>query len=72
MPCTSSPPTPSHTSKFTAPLVESTYGIQSEVCGGAFSLPPNSLDSDQTQKQKDELLDWPHVLISFKENLSTG
>ena len=32
---------------------------------------PKSLDSHQTQKQKYELLDWPHVLISFKENSST-
>ena len=37
-----------------------------------FSLPPNSIDSHQTQKQKDELLDWPHVFIAFKENPSTG
>ena len=35
-------------------------------------LPPDSLDSHQTQKQYDELFSWSHVLISFKENSSTG
>ena len=100
--------------KFTAPLVGSIFGIQSEVCGGAFlskpltcqahwlflqrsfvvdvwlnskcdtlskevfttgitqgnlefPLPPNFVDSHLTQKQKDELLDWLHVLISLGE-----
>ena len=31
----------------------------------------NSPDSDQTQIQEDEILDWPHVLISLKKNSST-
>ena len=32
---------------------------------------PICLDLHQTQKQQDEILDWTHVLISLKENLST-
>ena len=35
-------------------------------------LPLNSLGSHQTQKQQDEILDSTHVLISLKENSSTG
>ena len=34
-------------------------------------LRPNSPDSHQTQIQEYEILDWPHVLISLKENSST-
>ena len=34
-------------------------------------LHPNSPDSHQTQIQEYEILDWPHVLISLKENSST-
>ena len=34
-------------------------------------LRPNSPDSHQTQIQEGEILDWPHVLISLKENFST-
>ena len=36
-----------------------------------FLLHPNSPDSHQTQIQEDEILDWSHILISFKENSST-
>ena len=34
-------------------------------------LHPNSTDSYQTQTQEYEILDWPHVLVSLKENSST-
>ena len=34
-------------------------------------LRPNSPDSHQTQIQEDEIMDWPHVFISLKENSST-
>ena len=47
----------------------STIGITQENL--KLPLPPVSLDSHQTQKQWDEILDWGQVLISFKENLST-
>ena len=35
-------------------------------------LPSISLDSHQSQIQQDEILDWPHILISLKDNLSSG
>ena len=35
-------------------------------------LPPISLDSHQSQIQQDEILDWPHILISLKDNSSFG
>ena len=35
-------------------------------------LPPISLDSHQSQIKQDEILDWPHILISFKDNSSFG
>ena len=36
-------------------------------------LPPKSFDLHETQRQQDEILDWPHIiLISLKENSSTG
>ena len=35
-------------------------------------LPPNSVDSHQTQKLQDEILDWSHILISLKENWLIG
>ena len=35
-------------------------------------LPPDSLELHHTQRQQDEILYWLHVLISFKENSSTG
>ena len=34
-------------------------------------LCPNSSDSHQTRIQEYEILDWPHILISLKENSST-
>ena len=34
-------------------------------------LRPNSPESHQTQMQKYEILDWPHILIFFKKNSST-
>ena len=30
------------------------------------------IHTKHTHKKKDEHLDWPHVLISFKKNSSTG
>ena len=35
-------------------------------------LPPISLDSHQSQIKQDEILDWPHILISLKDNSSFG
>ena len=35
-------------------------------------LPPNSPDSHHTQIEWDVILEWPHVLVSLKENSSTG
>ena len=35
-------------------------------------LPINYLDLHHTQIHQDEILDWPHVLISLKENSSNG
>ena len=34
-------------------------------------LSPNSPDLTQTQAKQEKTLDWPHVLISLKENSST-
>ena len=48
----------------------STTGVTQENL--ELPLPSNSLDSHQTKKQQDEILDWPHVSISLKENSSTG
>ena len=33
-------------------------------------LPPFSLDSHQSQIQPDKIFDWPHILISLKDNSS--
>ena len=35
-------------------------------------LSPISLDSNQSQIEQDEILDWPHILISLKDNSSFG
>ena len=35
-------------------------------------LPPISLDSYQSQIKQDQILDWPCILISFKDNTSFG
>ena len=47
---------------------------RSEVTEGNLELllPPNSSDSHHTQIQQDLILDQPNLLISLKENSSTG
>ena len=35
-------------------------------------LPLDSLDLHHTQRQQGEILDWPYVLISLKENSSNS
>ena len=66
MPCTSSPSTPSpppQTPKFTAPLVISTYEIQSEVCGGAFLQKHPTLAVLAEELHHKEILNSPCLLI---------
>ena len=59
MPCTSSPPTSTPTQNYQAPLVISTYGIQSEICSEAFFQKHPTLAVLVEELRRKEILNSP-------------
>ena len=63
MSCTSNPPTSTPTQNYQASLVISTYGIQSEICSGAFFQKHPTLAVLAEELRRKEILNFPCLLV---------